>query len=83
MDNFDGNLQDSLPMKRSSLLMFSLILALFGLILLSSTKLAYADVPGMEFLQLTPSGPEILPTNEAHIIFMPMIVLTALRCLRI
>jgi len=52
-------------MKRSLLLMFSLILALAGMIFLSSVKLAYADDPGMEFIQLTPSGPELPQTQEA------------------
>lgn len=53
-------------MKRSIALMFSLILALAGTILLSSAQFVYADDPGIEFLQVTPSGPEIPQTKTAE-----------------
>jgi cytochrome c biogenesis protein CcdA len=53
-------------MKRSILLTLSLFLALAGAILLSSAKLAYANDPGIEFLQLTPSGPQMPSTQEAE-----------------
>ena len=51
-------------MKRSTALMFSLILALVGTILLSSGKLAYASDPGIDYVQLTPSGPQLEQTQE-------------------
>ncbi len=53
-------------MKRSIALMFSLILALAGTILLSSAQFVYANDPGIEFLQVTPSGPEIPQTKTAE-----------------
>jgi len=53
-------------MKRSIALMFSLLLALAGTILLSSAQFVYADDPGIEFLQLTPSGPGLPQTKTAE-----------------
>lgn len=53
-------------MKRSAVLKFSLVLALAGTILLSSVNLAYADDPGIEMIQLTPSGPQMPQTQETE-----------------
>lgn len=53
-------------MKRSTALMFSLLLALAGITLLSSAQFVYADDPGIEFLQLTPSGPGLPQTKTAE-----------------
>jgi len=53
-------------MKRSFALTFSLVLALIGIILLSSVKLAYADIPENPLQQLTPSGPQMPGSKTAE-----------------
>ena len=53
-------------MKRSFALTTSLVLALIGIILLSSVKLAYADNNDYPLLQFTPSGPQIPEEKTAE-----------------
>jgi cytochrome c biogenesis protein CcdA len=59
-------LRDNQPMKRSFALISSLILALIGITLLSSVKLAYADSAVSPRQQLTPSGPQVTEAPQAE-----------------
>jgi len=66
MRNLLENYRNDDFMKRSFALTTSLVLALIGIILLSSVKLAYADNNDYPSLQLTPSGPQITEEKTAE-----------------
>ncbi len=51
-------------MKRNIALVFSILLALCGMILIGSAKSAQANSTGIEFQQLTPAGPELPQEQE-------------------
>ena len=61
-------------MKRSTALIFAIVIALVGTILLSNIRSAYADLPSEMIQQITPAGPELPQTPEEELLADPLAV---------